>query len=160
MEDEETTPTLPMLCLANRVLFPGEILPMHIYNSHVRPHTQPLLTHSLPLSHTHTLFHTLSHTHAHTNTHSHTYMQAIEMLRDAATRHKPVAIVTDFRKNSQIRQMMRPTMKDLSRVSSLSYMHTDTQTHTHTHAHTQMHTHTHTLAGGYDSRGDGHEGRR
>lgn len=36
MEDEETTPTLPLLCLPERVLFPGETLPMHIYSPHVR----------------------------------------------------------------------------------------------------------------------------
>ena len=36
MEDEETMPTLPLLCIPERVLFPGETLPMHIYNPHVR----------------------------------------------------------------------------------------------------------------------------
>ena len=36
MEDEETTPTLPLLCLPDRVLFPGETLPMHVQNPHVR----------------------------------------------------------------------------------------------------------------------------
>ena len=35
MEDEETTPTLPLLCIPGRVLFPGETLPMHIYNPQV-----------------------------------------------------------------------------------------------------------------------------
>ena len=41
MEDEEATPTLPLLCLPERVLFPGETLPMHIYSPHVR-HTDSL----------------------------------------------------------------------------------------------------------------------
>ena len=36
MEDEETMHTLPLLCIPERVLFPGETLPMHIYNPHVR----------------------------------------------------------------------------------------------------------------------------
>ena len=35
LEDDETTPTLPLLCIPNRVLFPEETLPMHIYNPHV-----------------------------------------------------------------------------------------------------------------------------
>ena len=35
MEDEETTPLLPLLCIPARVLFPGETLPMHLYNPHV-----------------------------------------------------------------------------------------------------------------------------
>ena len=36
LEGDETTPTLPLLCIPNRVLFPEETLPMHIYNPHVR----------------------------------------------------------------------------------------------------------------------------
>ena len=36
LEDDETTPTLPLLCVPNRVLFPQETLPMHVYNTHVR----------------------------------------------------------------------------------------------------------------------------
>ena len=39
------------------------------------------------------------------------------MLRDAATRHKPVAIVTDLREDSQL-LMTRPSQKELSQVSS------------------------------------------
>ena len=35
LEDAETTPTLPLLCVPNRVLFPEETLPMHVYNTHV-----------------------------------------------------------------------------------------------------------------------------
>ena len=35
------------------------------------------------------------------------------MLRDAATRHKPVAIVTDLREDAQL---TRPAQKDLSQV--------------------------------------------
>ena len=49
MEDEETTPTLPLLCIPKRVLFPEETLPMHINNPHVQllqhinnPHVQLL----------------------------------------------------------------------------------------------------------------------
>lgn len=33
--DEDTTTVLPLLCIPHRVLFPGETLPMHIYNPHV-----------------------------------------------------------------------------------------------------------------------------
>ncbi len=36
MEDVEATPTMPLLCVSNRVLFPEETLPMHINNPHVR----------------------------------------------------------------------------------------------------------------------------
>lgn len=35
LEEDEATPTLPLLCIPNRVLFPEETLPMHIYNPHV-----------------------------------------------------------------------------------------------------------------------------
>jgi ATP-dependent Lon protease len=77
MEDEETTPTLPLLCLPDRVLFPGETLPMHVQN----PHT-------------------------------------MLMLRDVATRHRPVAIVTDLRSSSQLREMVRPTKEELSKVGT------------------------------------------
>lgn len=35
MVDEEATPTLPLLCLPGRVLFPGETLPLHVYNRHM-----------------------------------------------------------------------------------------------------------------------------
>ena len=38
VEEEETTPTIPLLCIPGRVLFPEETLPMHIYNPHVSPH--------------------------------------------------------------------------------------------------------------------------
>lgn len=33
--DEDTTIVLPLLCVLGRVLFPGETLPMHIYNPHI-----------------------------------------------------------------------------------------------------------------------------
>ena len=36
VQEEETTSTLPLLCVPERVLFPGETLPMHIHNPHVR----------------------------------------------------------------------------------------------------------------------------
>ena len=36
MVDEESTLTLPLLALPDRVLFPGETLPMYIYSPHVR----------------------------------------------------------------------------------------------------------------------------
>ena len=36
--DEETTPILPLLCISNQVLFPGETLPMRLYNPHVSGH--------------------------------------------------------------------------------------------------------------------------
>lgn len=112
MEDEETTPTLPLLCLPDRVLFPGETLPMHIYSPHVSVHTH---THIYPLYAIHTITYAL-----HLMT-----VQAIQMLRDVATRHKPVAIVTDLRGSSQQQIVTRPTKQELSQVNP--------PTHTHTH---------------------------
>ncbi len=35
VQEEETALMLPLLYLPERVLFPGEIVPMHIYNPHV-----------------------------------------------------------------------------------------------------------------------------
>ena len=116
MEDEETTPTLPLLCLPDRVLFPGETLPMHIYSPHVSVHTH---THIYPLYAIHTITYAL-----HLMT-----VQAIQMLRDVATRHKPVAIVTDLRGSSQQQIVTRPTKQELSQVNI---------THQHTHTHTAL----------------------
>ena len=44
-------------------------------------------------------------------------LQTMLMLRDVATRHRPVAIVTDLRSSSQLREMARPTKEELSKVS-------------------------------------------
>ena len=39
------------------------------------------------------------------------------MLRNAATRCKPVAIVTDLREDAELMQHRRPSQKELSQVS-------------------------------------------
>ena len=36
VQEEETTILLPLLCIPERVVFPGETVPMHIQNPHVR----------------------------------------------------------------------------------------------------------------------------
>ncbi len=46
MEDEDTTPTMPLLCIPNRVLFPEETLPMHINDPHV---SKPLSSRVVPM---------------------------------------------------------------------------------------------------------------
>ena len=38
VHEDQATPLLPLLYIPGRVLFPGETLPMHIYNPHVRGH--------------------------------------------------------------------------------------------------------------------------
>ena len=48
-------------------------------------------------------------------------LQTMLMLRDVATRHRPVAIVTDLRSSSQLREMVRPTKEELSKVSPLPF---------------------------------------
>ena len=35
VQEEDTTLSLPLLYVPERVLFPGETVPMHIYNPHV-----------------------------------------------------------------------------------------------------------------------------
>ena len=45
------------------------------------------------------------------------FRQAIQMLRNAATRCKPVAIVTDLREDAELMQHRRPSQKELSQVS-------------------------------------------
>ena len=49
MEDVETTPTLPLLCIPSRILFPGETLPMHIFNPHVRMYVRVPCGGTLPV---------------------------------------------------------------------------------------------------------------
>ncbi|XP_064399498.1 protein cereblon-like isoform X7 [Halichondria panicea] len=77
MEDEETTPTMPLLCIPNRVLFPEETLPMHINDPHV-----------------------------------------IQMLRDASTRKKTVAVCTDLHLGDRLGGMRRPTQDELAALGT------------------------------------------
>lgn len=41
VQEEETTPILPLFHIPKHVLFPGETLPMHIYNPHVINYSLP-----------------------------------------------------------------------------------------------------------------------
>ena len=44
VQEEETTPTLPLHYVSKSVLFPEETLPLHIYNPHVMTTPTPILT--------------------------------------------------------------------------------------------------------------------
>ena len=100
LEDDETTPTLPLLCIPNRVLFPEETLPMHIYNPHVS-HVTSLRSRSSDKT---------------TNILS----QVIQVLRDAITRKKPVAIATDLRLRARYSEQLacRPTKDELAKYGT------------------------------------------
>lgn len=74
--DEDTTTVLPLLCIPHRVLFPGETLPMHIYNPHI-----------------------------------------IQMLRNARTTNKPVALCTLLSTASE-EELAQPHPQELAQVGT------------------------------------------